>query len=69
MEVSRIRLLIVTLVLVLSLVLGASPTLAKSNDGPAAFKCTQVFRDQMHTDGQPGNRNPNGPRTNCDHKR
>ncbi len=24
------------------------------NDTSAPFKCTQVLRDQMHTDGQPG---------------
>jgi hypothetical protein len=76
MDVNRIKLLVVIIVAVLALALESSPSLAGFNDRPAAyngtsapFKCTQVWRDQLHTDGQPGNRNPNGPRTNCEHSR
>jgi hypothetical protein len=76
MKLTRIKLLVVITVTVPALAFGASPTLAGFNDRPdayngtsAPFKCTQVWRDQLHTDGQPGNRNPNGPRTNCEHSR
>jgi hypothetical protein len=67
MEVSRLKLLIVTLVTVLSLALGASGTIAhhdkghRANETPAAKKCADVFFDQRD--------NHNGWTTNCNHRR
>jgi hypothetical protein len=76
MKVRRIKLLIVIIMAVLTLSSEARPTLAGFDDRPDAYngtsapsKCTQVWRDQLHTDGQPGDRNPKGPRANCEHWR
>jgi hypothetical protein len=66
MKMTGIKLLVVITVAMSALAFGARPALAGYNDTPARSKCAAVFRDQLHTDGQPGNRNPNGPRTNCD---
>jgi hypothetical protein len=67
MDLNRIKLLIVTLVALLSLALGASSALAHHDKGhqpnqtPAALKCGHVLYDQAG--------NQNGWTTNCDHKK
>ena len=67
MDVSRIKLLIVTIVALLSLAFGASGTLAHHDKGhtpnktPAPLECGYVLLDQADQE--------NGVRTNCDHKK
>ena len=76
MDVNRLKLLIVAAVAMLSLALSASGTLAhhdrghggpRGNDTPAFYNCALVYSEQSRFFDPESNRNPKGPKNNCDH--